>query len=138
MRHRKSGRKLGRTTSHRLALFRNMLASLVEHEKITTTLPKAKDLRHFADKMITLAKKNDVPARRQAFSFLRSRDLVKKLFDDLGPKFHDRQGGYTRIYRLGFRAGDAAPMAIIEYLAEATTEKKEEKPKKAKKASSKK
>lgn len=118
MRHKLSGRKLGRTSSHRLALFKNQVASLVEHGRITTTLPKAKDLRHFADKMITLAKKGDVHARRQAFSYLKSRDLVKKLFDDLGPRFTNRQGGYTRVYKLGHRKGDGASMAIIEYLAD--------------------
>jgi len=114
MRHRKSGRKLGRTTSHREAMFRNMVTSLFEHERIVTTTPKAKEARSIADKMITLAKKGDLHAKRQALSYIRSKDIVAKLFDVIHLKFADRNGGYTRIIQTGVRKGDAAPMAILE------------------------
>jgi len=114
MRHRKSGRKLGRTTSHREAMFRNMVTSLFEHERIVTTTPKAKEARSIADKMITLAKKGDLHAKRQALSYIRSKDIVAKLFDVIQLKFTDRNGGYTRIIQTGVRQGDAAPMAILE------------------------
>jgi large subunit ribosomal protein L17 len=114
MRHRKSGRKLGRTTSHREAMFRNMVTSLFEHERIVTTTPKAKEARRLADKMITLAKKGDLHARRQALSFIRSKDIVAKLFDVIQLQFVDRNGGYTRIIQTGVRQGDAAAMAILE------------------------
>ena len=114
MRHRKAGRKLGRTTAHRSAMLRNMVTSLFEHERIVTTVPKAKEARRIADKMITLAKRGDLHARRQAYAFIRSRDVVAKLFDDLQAQYTDRQGGYTRIIRTGTRHGDAAPMAILE------------------------
>lgn len=114
MRHRKSGRKLGRTTSHREAMFRNMVTSLFEHERIVTTTPKAKEARRLADKMITLAKKGDLHARRQALSFIRSKDIVAKLFDVIKLQFIDRNGGYTRIIQTGVRQGDAAAMAILE------------------------
>jgi len=114
MRHRKSGRKLGRTSSHREAMFRNMITSLFEHERIVTTTPKAKEARRIADKMITLAKKGDLHARRQALSYIRSKDLVAKLFEVIHLKFTDRNGGYTRIVQTGIRRGDAAPMAILE------------------------
>lgn len=114
MRHRKSGRKLGRTTSHREAMFRNMVTSLFEHERIVTTTPKAKEARRLADKMITLAKKGDLHARRQALSFIRSKDVVAKLFDVIQLQFVDRNGGYTRIIQTGVRQGDAASMAILE------------------------
>lgn len=114
MRHRKSGRKLGRTTSHREAMFRNMVTSLFEHERIVTTTPKAKEARRLADKMITLAKKGDLHARRQALSFIRSKDVVAKLFDVIQLQFVDRNGGYTRIIQTGVRQGDAAAMAILE------------------------
>jgi len=114
MRHRKSGRKLGRTTSHREAMFRNMVTSLFEHERIVTTTPKAKEARSIADKMITLAKKGDLHAKRQALSYIRSKDIVAKLFDVIQLKFTDRNGGYTRIIQTGVRRGDAAPMAILE------------------------
>jgi len=114
MRHRKAGRKLGRTTAHRSAMLRNMVTSLFEHERIVTTVPKAKEARRIADKMITLAKRGDLHARRQAYAFIRSRDVVAKLFDDLQAQYSDRQGGYTRIIRTGTRHGDAAPMAILE------------------------
>lgn len=114
MRHRKSGRKLGRTSSHREAMFRNMITSLFEHERIVTTTPKAKEARRIADKMITLAKKGDLHARRQALSYIRSKDIVAKLFEVIHLKFTDRNGGYTRIVQTGIRRGDAAPMAILE------------------------
>jgi large subunit ribosomal protein L17 len=114
MRHRNSGRKLGRTTSHREAMFRNMVTSLFEHERIVTTTPKAKEARRLADKMITLAKKGDLHARRQALSFIRSKDVVAKLFDVIQLQFVDRNGGYTRIIQTGVRQGDAAAMAILE------------------------
>ena len=114
MRHKLAGRRLGRTTSHRMAMFRNMVTSLFEHERIVTTAEKAKELRPIAEKMITLAKKNDLHARRQALSFIRSKDVVEKLFTDIKDKFSDRKGGYTRILKTGVRKGDAAGMAIIE------------------------
>ena len=116
MRHKLSGRKLNRTSSHRKALFSNLANALIEHEQITTTLPKAKDLRSFADKMITLGKKNTLSARRQTFSFLRDENSAKKLFEVLAPRYSKRNGGYTRVLKAGFRHGDAAPMAIIEYV----------------------
>ncbi len=114
MRHRKAGRKLGKTTSHRKAMLRNMVTSLLEHERIVTTVPKAKEARRMAEKMITLGKRGDLHAKRQAFAYIRSRDVVAKLFDELSQQYADRQGGYTRIVRTGFRQGDAAPMAIVE------------------------
>ncbi|THB79439.1 MAG: 50S ribosomal protein L17 [Desulfobulbaceae bacterium] len=114
MRHGKSGRKLGRTSSHREAMFRNMVTSLFEHERIVTTEHKAKELRPIAEKMITLAKRGDLHARRQALSYLRSKDVVAKLFDEIQSQFADRNGGYTRIIKTGTRQGDAASMAIIE------------------------
>ena len=117
MRHRNSGRKLGRTTSHREAMFRNMVTSLFEHERIVTTTPKAKEARRLADKMITLAKKGDLHARRQALSFIRSKDVVAKLFDVIQLQFVDRNGGYTRIIQTGVRQGDAAAMAILELVS---------------------
>ena len=114
MRHRKSGRHLNRTSSHRQAMFRNMAASLIEHEIIKTTLPKAKELRRVAEPLITLAKEDSVANRRLAFSRTRDKAAVGKLFSELGPRYEDRPGGYTRILKCGFRAGDAAPMAYIE------------------------
>jgi len=114
MRHRKSGRQLNRTSSHRKALFRNMAASLMHHEIIKTTLPKAKELRRVAEPLITLAKNDSVPNRRLAFSRLRDRDVVTKLFAELGPRYKERPGGYLRILKCGFRAGDRAPMAYVE------------------------
>jgi large subunit ribosomal protein L17 len=114
MRHRVAGRKLSRHTQHREWMFRNMLVSLISHERIRTTLPKAKEFRSWADKTITLGKKGDLHARRRAFDLLRDRDAVKKLFDEIAPRFKDRQGGYTRVYKMGRRLGDAAPMALIE------------------------
>lgn len=117
MRHRKSGRKLGRTSSHRKAMLRNMVTSLFEHERIVTTVPKAKEARRVADKMITLAKRGDLHARRQALAYIQSKDVVAKLFDDIHLQYTDRQGGYTRIIRTGNRSGDVAPMAILELVA---------------------
>ena len=114
MRHRKAGRRLGRTTSHKEAMFRNMVTSVFEYERIVTTTPKAKEVRKVVDKMITLAKRGDLHARRQALSFIRSRDVVAKLFDEISAQFEDRKGGYTRIVQTGQRRGDAAPMAILE------------------------
>ena len=114
MRHRKSGRKLNRNSSHRKAMFRNMSASLFEHEVIRTTLPKAKELRRKAEPLITLAKEDSIANRRLAFSRLRDRDVVTKLFNELGPRYKARPGGYLRILKCGFRPGDNAPMAIVE------------------------
>lgn len=114
MRHRKAGRRLGRTSSHRKAMIRNMVTSLMEYERIVTTTPKAKEVRRYADKMMTLAKRGDLHARRQALSFMRDKDVVAKLFDSLKDEYMDRNGGYTRIIQTGNRAGDAAPMAILE------------------------
>jgi large subunit ribosomal protein L17 len=114
MRHRKSGRKLGRNSSHRKAMFRNMATSLVRHETIKTTLPKAKELRRVVEPLITLAKEDDVAKRRLAFDRLRDKEAVGKLFNDLGPRFKDRPGGYLRILKTGPRPGDAAPMAIVQ------------------------
>ena len=113
MRHRKSGRKLGRNSSHRKAMFRNMATSLFRHETIKTTLPKAKELRRVAEPLITLAKEDGVANRRLAFARLRDKEVVGKLFKDLGPRFKARPGGYIRILKLGPRAGDAAPMALV-------------------------
>jgi len=114
MRHRLSGRLLNRTSAHRKAMFRNMVASLVEHEVIRTTLPKAKELRRHAEPLITLAKQDSVANRRLAFNRLRDKAAVGKLFTDLGPRYQARPGGYVRILKCGFRDGDSAPMAIVE------------------------
>ena len=114
MRHRNSGRKLNRTSSHRKAMFRNMAVSLVQHEFITTTLPRAKELRRVAEPLITMAKNDSVSRRRIAFSRLRDRGCVTKLFNELGPRYRERPGGYLRILKCGYRAGDNAPMAIVE------------------------
>lgn len=114
MRHRKSGRKLNRTSSHRHAMFRNMTCSLVEHELIKTTLPKAKELRRVAEPLITLAKQDSVANRRLAFNRLRDKSTVGKLFSELGPRFVERPGGYIRILKCGYRQGDQAPMAYVE------------------------
>ena len=116
MRHRYSGRKLNKTGTHKRAMFRNMTASLVEHELIKTTLPKAKELRPIIEKMITLAKRGDLHARRQAASKLKEEKDVAKLFEVLGPRYKDRQGGYVRILKAGFRYGDSAAMAVIEFV----------------------
>ena len=114
MRHRKSGRHLSRTSSHRKAMFQNMAVSLFEHELIKTTLPKAKELRRVVEPMITLAKEPTLANKRLAFDRLRDRDMVVKLFAELGPRYKARPGGYTRILKMGFRVGDNAPMALVE------------------------
>ena len=114
MRHRKSGRQLNRNSSHRKAMFSNMVTSIVTHELIKTTLPKAKELRRFAEPLITLAKTDTVANRRLAFAKLRDRDAVTKLFNILGPRYQDRAGGYLRVMKCGFRTGDDAPMAYVE------------------------
>ncbi len=114
MRHARSGRKFNRTASHRKAMFANMAVALIKHEQIKTTLPKAKDLRRVVDRLITLGKRGDLHARRQALSTLRDTTIAAKLFDDLGPRYKERQGGYTRVINAGFRYGDMAPMALIE------------------------
>ncbi len=114
MRHAKSGRKLNRTSSHRKAMFANMAASLITHEQIKTTLPKAKELKPIVDKLVTLAKRGDLHARRQALSQVRDEAAVRKLFGVLGERYSDRAGGYTRVLKAGFRFGDNAPVAIIE------------------------
>jgi large subunit ribosomal protein L17 len=116
MRHRKSGRKLGRNSSHRKAMYRNMAASLLTHETIKTTLPKAKELRRVVEPLITLAKEDGVSRRRLAFDRLRDEAAVGKLFSELGPRFKERPGGYLRILKMGFRAGDSAPMALVQLL----------------------
>ena len=118
MRHKKSGRKLGRNSSHRKAMFRNMAASLLRHETIKTTLPKAKELRRVVEPLITLAKEDGVANRRLAFDRLRDKEVVGKLFTDLGPRFKNRPGGYLRILKTGPRPGDAAPMAIVMLVEE--------------------
>ncbi|HET6489897.1 MAG TPA: 50S ribosomal protein L17, partial [Syntrophales bacterium] len=130
MRHRVGGRKLGRTTSHKDAMLRNMVTSFLKFEKIETTDIKAKELRRVAEKMITLAKRGGLHARRQAAAVIQDKDVVKKLFDEIGARFADRQGGYTRIVKTGFRVGDSAPMAIIE-LVTRPAGKKEKKETKA-------
>ena len=116
MRHRKSGRQLNRNSSHRKAMFRNMAVSLMQHEMIKTTLPKAKELRRVAEPLITMAKTDSVAKRRLAFSRLRDRDIVSKLFNELGPRYRERSGGYLRILKCGYRTGDKAPMAIVELM----------------------
>ena len=116
MRHGKSGRKLNRTASHRKAMFANMSASLIKYEQITTTLPKAKEIRPIVEKLVTLGKKGTLAARRQAIAAISDVGLVKKLFDVLAPRYATRQGGYLRIMKAGFRTGDNAPMAVIEFV----------------------
>ena len=116
MRHRKSGRKLGRNSAHRKAMYRNMAASLVRHETIRTTLPKARELRRVVEPLITLAKQDGVSRRRLAFDRLRDEAAVGKLFNDLGPRFRERPGGYLRILKMGYRNGDSAPMAVVQLL----------------------
>jgi len=136
MRHNKSGRRLGRTTSHRVAMFRNMVTSFLTHERIVTTDAKAKELRPIAEKMITLGKKGDLHAIRQAASYIRDKETVTKLFSAIAPRYKERAGGYTRIIKLGIRPGDAAPLSVIELVEEAivakTTKKKLKKPATAK------
>ncbi len=133
MRHRVAGRKLSRTTQHRELMFRNMLVSLLQHERIKTTLAKGKELRSWADKIITLGKKGSLHARRQAFALLRDEGIVKKLFDEIAPKLKDREGGYTRIYKMGWRHGDGAPLSLVELVTfSSPAEKKKSTVKKAK------
>jgi large subunit ribosomal protein L17 len=118
MRHGKSGRRLGRTTSHREAMFRNLVTSFLNHEKITTTDAKAKEIRSVAEKMITLGKRGDLHSLRQAASYIREKSVVTKLFSTIAPRYKDRPGGYTRIVKLGVRQGDAAPVSLIELVEE--------------------
>jgi large subunit ribosomal protein L17 len=134
MRHGDGLRKLGRTSSHRLAMLRNMTVSLLRHEEITTTLPKAKELRRVVEPMITLGKKPSLANRRLAFDRLRDRGIVEKLFEDLGPRYAKRNGGYLRILKTGFRKGDNAPLALVTLMdrAEQGTEPKADEPKKKK------
>jgi len=124
MRHRVAGRKLSRHTKHRELMFRNMLVSLLQHERIRTTLAKGKELRIWADKIITLAKKDTLHARRQAFARLRNETIVKKLFDEIAPKMKGREGGYTRIYKMGWRQGDGAPLSLVELVSYSPAEEK--------------
>ena len=121
MRHKYSGRKFNRTSSHRAAMFKNMMASLIEHEEIKTTLPKAKELRGFVERLITISKIDTVAKRRIVFSRVRSKEAVAKLFNELGPRFKERPGGYLRVLKCGYRTGDKAPMAIVQLV-----DKKEE------------
>ena len=116
MRHGNAHRKLNRTAEHRRAMFANMAAALIKHEQITTTLPKAKDLRPIVEKLVTLGKRGDLHARRQAIAEIRDVDMVKKLFAVIGPRYKDRNGGYTRVLKAGFRYGDSAPVAVIEFV----------------------
>jgi large subunit ribosomal protein L17 len=137
MRHGKSGKKLGRTSSHRIAMLRNMVTSFLKYEKINTTDVKAKELRKVAEKMVTLGKKSDLHARRQAAAFVRDKEVVAKLFSELSVRYRDWNGGYTRIIKMGCRVGDNAPMSTIEFIREASQEEqKKEKPsrKKSRKA----
>lgn len=116
MRHAKAGRKLNRTSAHRLAMLQNMVVSLIRHERITTTHPKAKEARRLAEKVVTLGKTDSIHSRRLAFRILQDETIVKKVFDVLGPRFAQRPGGYTRIVKVGFRHGDNAPMSILEFV----------------------
>ena len=116
MRHGNSGRKLNRTASHRKAMFANMAASLIEHEQIVTTLPKAKEIRPIVEKLVTLGKRGDLHARRQAIAAIRDENQVRKLFDTIATRYADRNGGYIRIMKAGFRHGDSAPMAVVEFV----------------------
>jgi len=124
MRHRVAGRKLSRHTQHRELMFRNMLVSLLQYERIKTTLAKGKELRSWADRIISLGKKGTLHARRRAFALLRDKGIVKKLFDEIAPRFKDREGGYTRVYRLGWRQGDGAPLSLVELVTYAAPEEK--------------
>ena len=133
MRHGNGLRKLGRTSSHRLAMLRNMTVSLLRHEEIRTTLPKAKELRRVVEPMITLSKKASLANRRLAFDRLRDRDIVEKLFDDLGPRYAKRNGGYLRILKMGFRNGDNAPMALVTLMDRADKVEEADKPEEKKK-----
>ena len=134
MRHGKSGRKLNRTSSHRLAMFRNMVTSLLEHERIYTTDAKAKELRRWADWMITLGKRGDLHARRQALQVIRDKGVVHKLFTDLAQRYQARSGGYTRAVKVGFRVGDSAPISLVELMTGETRKKKKKKKRKVSKA----
>ena len=124
MRHNKAGRRLGRTTSHRIAMFRNMVTSFLNHERITTTDAKAKELRSIAEKMITLGKRGDLHSMRQAAAFIRDKKVVTKLFTTIAPRYSERAGGYTRIIKLGIRPGDNAPVSVIELVEEEMQAKK--------------
>lgn len=134
MRHNNAGKRLGRTTSHRIAMYRNMVTSFLNHERITTTDVKAKELRSIAEKMITLGKKGDLHAMRQAASFIRDKKVVTKLFTTIAPRYAERAGGYTRIIKLGIRPGDNAPLSVIELVEEAVQAPKAKKKPAAKKA----
>jgi large subunit ribosomal protein L17 len=124
MKHRVAGRKLSRHTQHRELMFRNMLVSLLQYERIKTTLAKGKELRSWADRIISLGKKGTPHARRRAFALLRDKGIVKKLFDEIAPRFKDRQGGYTRVYKLGWRQGDGAPLSLVELVTYTSPEEK--------------
>ncbi len=124
MRHRVAGRKLSRHSQHRELMFRNMLVSLLQHERIQTTLAKGKELRSWADKIVSLGKQGTLHARRRAFALLRNEGIVKKLFDDIAPKLKDREGGYTRIYKMGWRQGDGAPLSLVELVTFSHPEEK--------------
>lgn len=128
MRHNKSGKRLGRNSSHRAAMLRNMVTSLIQHEKITTTDTRAKELRKLADRMITLGKRGDLHARRQALQVIQDRTVVAKLFDMVGPRYKDRPGGYTRVIKLGVRFGDNAPLSQIELVEEELPQRQESAP----------
>jgi len=128
MRHRVAGRKLSRHTQHRELMFRNMLVSLLQHERIRTTLAKGKEFRSWADRMISLGKKGTLHARRQAFALLRNHEMVKKLFDEIAPKLKGREGGYTRIYKMGWRQGDGAPLSLVELATFSHPEEKKKSP----------
>ncbi len=133
MYHGKAGRKLGRTSSHKEAMFRNMVTSVIKHERIRTTDTKAKELRKIAEKMITLGKRGDLHARRQALAFVRDKDMVKKLFGELSERYRERNGGYTRIIKAGYRVGDNAPISILELISDEKKKEKAETKGKAKK-----
>ena len=128
MRHRVAGRKLSRHTQHRELMFRNMLVSLLQHERIKTTLAKGKELRSWVDKVITLGKQSTLHAKRKAFALLRNHEIVRKLFDEIAPKLKDREGGYTRVYKMGWRHGDGAPLSLIELITFAPVEEKKKSP----------
>ena len=128
MRHRRSGRKLGRDASHRKALYANLTSALIEHGRIKTTVAKAKEVRPVAEQMITLGRRGDVHSRRQALKLLRSQDVVHKLFSEVGPRFADRPGGYSRIVRIGPRQGDAAEMAYVDHVADARPVRRRRRP----------
>lgn len=133
MYHGKAGRKLGRTSSHKEAMFRNMVTSVIKHERIRTTDTKAKEIRKIAEKMITLGKRGDLHARRQALAFVRDKDMVKKLFGELADRYRERNGGYTRIIKTGYRVGDNAPISILELISDEKKKEKTETKGKAKK-----